>query len=203
MDIENLLGYGLFKKFNNYQKDLSFNLDKIRELNKIDKIDIDITQADLNSLFILIDALESLLQNNKELRKSKNIQKYLEGYIAELNSLPMTFRELKLPDKVNKEKIKHERIKAKEHRIQEVSNSGGDATKKIKESKKQIAINEANKLLKNPHDNRPSDRYRASSLAEAIKNISGSTSTIKKYIKEGVHDGTLPSFLLDGKPNKW
>ena len=103
----------------------------------------------------------------------------------------------------NKEKIKHERIKAKEHRIQEVSNSGGDATKKIKESKKQIAINEANKLLKNPHDNRPPDRYRASSLAEAIKNISVSTSTIKKYIKEGVHEGALPSFLLDGKPKKW
>jgi len=200
MDIEKPLNSDVFKKVKVYQDNISPLLNSIKEVNPID---LENTQEDLDALFILIDTLDDLLRNNKEISKSKKMQKYLEGYIEELNSSPVAFIELKLPDKVNKEKIKHERIKAKEHRIQEVSNSGGDATKKIKESKKQIAINEANKLLKNPHDNRPSDRYRASSLAEAIKNISGSTSTIKKYIKEGVHDGTLPSFLLDGKPNKW
>jgi len=163
--------------------------------------------SNMKPAIIYIEALKALL-NNKEFCESDIWVKYIKEQVELLELLL---------DEVAYNPFEADRF-IKDHNIQEDQQkrrkSGGDAAAKSYRDVEPQIIERAKGLIKHSHDGRPADRYRLSSLAEAIKyqnkTIEKSKwikvpeiSTVKRYLKKAVERGELPLFLTLGRPKKW
>lgn len=162
----------------------------------------------IKSTQIYIETLKELLKS-EDFCKSKEWVEFIKYQVEELDILldEINYNPLKMGDYIGQFYIDDDRSINR-------AKAGNATALPYRKVEKDIII-KAQALINNPHDGRPANRYRITSLSETIssennKQIGSSDwlkipaiSTVKSYLRKAVRNGELPAFLCGGKPKKW